>query len=275
MAIDDSFSLTDRSYLTAIQYRTQANLAARQSIYAYQQPPRDLARAVVGLAALAGGETVADIGCGNGSYLAELVRQRQAGRILGLDLSAGMLTAARGVAPAAGLVLGDACRLPLADGVADLTLAPHMLYHVPDRRAAAAEFRRITKPGGRVVVVLNANDHLAEFHDLVESAAADIGLQAGPVWAEAGTDGPGLNLDSGTELLAGVFGSVERHDFTGELVVPGPEPVLDYVASMRFTQGLTSPDDLVAAVAGRLAGGGMVTRTHCGALVCRAASLRT
>jgi hypothetical protein len=35
--------------------------------------------------------------------------------------------------------------LPLADGVADVTLGPHMLYHVPDRMAAAREFRRVTR----------------------------------------------------------------------------------------------------------------------------------
>jgi SAM-dependent methyltransferase len=268
MAIDDGFSLTDRSYLTQVQYLTQANLAARQSIYDYQQSAIDLARAVVGLAALTGGETVADIGCGNGRYLAELARRRHAGRVIGADLSAGMLTAARGLAPAAGLVVGDAARLPLADGVADLTLAPHMLYHVPDRLAAVAEFRRITNRDGQLLVVLNAPDHLAEFHDLVESSATDIGAPR-PVWAEARSNGSGLNLDSGTELVGRVFAAVDRHDITGELVVPGPKPVLDYVASMRYTQGLPSPDDLVAAVASRLAGGGMAIRTHCGALVCR------
>ncbi len=52
-------------------------------------------------------------------------------------------------APPAGLTVADAARLPLADGVADVTLAAHMLYHVPDRRAAAAELRRVTRPGGR------------------------------------------------------------------------------------------------------------------------------
>jgi SAM-dependent methyltransferase len=269
MSIDDRSLQTDRSHLTQVQYRTDANLAARQSIYAYQRRLTDLTSAVVGLAGLAGGETVADIGCGNGPYLAELARRGHAGRILGADLSAGMLTAARGRAPASGLVLADAARLPLADGVADVTLAPHMLYHVPDRRAAAREFRRITRPGGLTLVVLNASDHLAELQDLADAAAAEIDPDAGPVFAELRTEGPGLNLDAGARLLASEFEIAERHDFVGELVVPGPQPVLDYVASMRFTQLLARPDELVSAVAMRLPAGEFRIRTHCGALVCR------
>ena len=35
---------TDRSFLRDVQYKTDVNLAARQSIYAYQQPPIDLPR---------------------------------------------------------------------------------------------------------------------------------------------------------------------------------------------------------------------------------------
>jgi SAM-dependent methyltransferase len=180
-----------------------------------------------------------------------------------------LLAGAQSAVPAAGFVCGDAAALPLAADVADVTLAPHMLYHVPDRLAAVREFRRITRPGGQVLVVLNAPDHLAEFHGVVDSAAADIGEPAGPAWVEVRTDDHGLNLDSGRRLLAGQFGAVERHDFASDLVVPGPEPLTDYVASMRYTQSLPSPERLVAAVARRLPAGEFRIRTHCGVLVCR------
>lgn len=61
--------------------------------------------------------------------------------MLGVDLSAGMLAAARRRAPDAALAAGDAAALPLRDHVASLTLAPHMLYHVPDLPAAIGELR--------------------------------------------------------------------------------------------------------------------------------------
>jgi len=72
MTRDDARLYTDRSWLRDVQYRTDTNLAARQSIYAYQHPQLDLPAVVLGLAGLHGSETVADVGCGNGAYLAEL-----------------------------------------------------------------------------------------------------------------------------------------------------------------------------------------------------------
>jgi SAM-dependent methyltransferase len=271
MPIDDSELLTDKSYLTQVQYRTDANLAARQSVYAYQVPKIDLVPAVLDLAGLDGTETVADIGCGNGLYLAELARRGHAGRLLGTDLSAGMLAAARQRVPAAALAVGDAAALPLADGAADVTLAPHMLYHVPDRAAAAREFRRVTRPGGQLLVVLNAADHLAELGELVDAVAVEAGRPAGATAAEYQTYLT-MTLDKGADLLAGVFSSVEVYDFAAELRLPGIEPVAGYVASMRTTQAMPDPAAFAAAVAARVRFGpdGLFrVRTHSGVLICR------
>jgi ubiquinone/menaquinone biosynthesis C-methylase UbiE len=119
----DAWRWTDRSCLQHVQYRTDANLAARQSIYTYQQPRIDLPAAVLGLAALRGRETVADVGCGNGAYLAALAARGHAGPVLGMDLSVGMLGAARRRVPEARLAAADAAALPLPDGACDLARA--------------------------------------------------------------------------------------------------------------------------------------------------------
>jgi SAM-dependent methyltransferase len=263
-------ALTDRGYLTGVQYRTDANLAARQSIYAYQQPRIDLVERVLELAGLTGQETVADVGCGNGLYLAGLARRGHRGRVLGLDLSIGMLRAAGQRAQAAALISADAARLPLADRAAHVALAMHMLYHVPDRQAAVRELRRITRPDGVVLVVLNDDDHQLQLRQLLAGAAADIGLTIDPLYGW-GLDAPpaGIRLGGGAELLGTVFSSVQRHDFISELRVPDPQPVLDYVRSMRLSQTSADPDRLVAAVADRLPDGPITITTHCGCLVCR------
>src|SRR6202008_2109101 len=89
---------SDRSFLREVQYQTDANLAARQSIYAYQQPPVDLTGRMLDVAlpaGLGGAGVVADVGCGNGLYLAELARRGHGRRLIGADLSPGMLRAAR------------------------------------------------------------------------------------------------------------------------------------------------------------------------------------
>lgn len=109
--MNDGHLWTDRAVLRDVQYRTDANLAARQSIYAHQRPRLDLPAWVLDLAALRGRETVADVGCGNGAYLAVLAGRRHAGRVLGVDLSVGMLQASRSRSRRAYLVAGDAAAL--------------------------------------------------------------------------------------------------------------------------------------------------------------------
>jgi SAM-dependent methyltransferase len=263
--------LTDKSYLTAVQYQTGANLAARQSIYAFAQPKIDLVASVLGLAGLAGTETVADIGCGNGGYLAGLASQGHAGRVIGVDLSPGMLAAAKAAAPGASLAVGDAAALPLADAVAHVTLAPHMLYHVPDPRAAVAELRRVTRRGGQLLVVLNGPDHLAELRELMLVTAAAAGHPSAEIVAEYAASYGVVTLDAGAELLAQVFSSVQRHDFSAELLLPDAQPVAGYVASM-CAQAMPDPDGFIQAVCARIPFGpdGIFrVRTHCGLLICR------
>lgn len=269
MSLDARSILTDKSYLTAVQYQTGANLAARQSIYAFQQPKNDLVATVLGIAGLAGTETVADIGCGNGGYLAGLASRGHAGRVLGIDLSPGMLAAAKAAAPGASLEVGDAAALPLADAVADVTLAPHMLYHVPDPPAAVAEFRRVTRPGGQLLVVLNGRDHLAELRELMVVTAAAAGPPTAEIVAEYVASYGVVTLDTGAELLARVFSSVQRHDFSAELLLADAQPVAGYVASM-LAQAMPDPDGFIRAVRARIPFGpdGIFrVRTHCGLLI--------
>ena len=262
MTQDESLRWTDRSYLQHVQYRTDANLAARQSIFAFQHPRIDLPAAVLDLAGLRGDETIADVGCGNGAYLAELARRGHTGPVLGMDLSAGMLAAARRRAPAAALAAADAAALPVREHAASLTLAAHMLYHVPDPRAAVGELRRVTRPAGQVLVVLNGSNHLRELRDLIAAALQITTSQPPP--------GDQLRLDDGQELLASEFTSVTRHDFKSQLRIPGPEPIEHYIRSMISTHDPRDPGALAAMVASRLpAGGGQFrVRTDTGCLVC-------
>lgn len=253
---------TDREFLRGVQYRTDDNLAARQSIYAYQHPRIDLPARVLDLAPPTAAETVADIGCGNGAYLAELGRRGFSGRVVGADLSVGMLAAARQRAAPAALLAGDAGALPLRDGAANLTLAMHMLYHVPDPLVAVRELRRVTRAGGRVVVGLNGADHMRELRAAFTSARG----------AEMAKSPERLRLDDGEALLRTVFSSVTRHDFIAELHIPEPAPVAAYVRSMSAALGHAEPERVVAEVVSAAfpAGAGMPWRvtTHAGCLVC-------
>jgi len=261
---------SDRSFLREVQYQTDANLAARQSIYAYQQPPVDLTGRMLDVAlpaGLGGAGVVADVGCGNGLYLAELARRGYGRRLIGADLSPGMLRAARQRTgrPGPALVAADAAALPLRDSSADLTLAMHMLYHVPEPEVALRELRRVTRPGGRLVVGLNGPEHHRELRALIRAGLADVGYQGVPMVGER------FGLEEGEVMLRGLFSSVARHEFRGRLVIPGPEPVAAYVRSMSLAKGLGDPEALIRAVVSRLPSGPGATfldTTDSGCLVC-------
>ncbi|MBL7254795.1 putative RNA methyltransferase [Paractinoplanes lichenicola] len=99
---------------------------------------------------------IVDAGVGTGHYLARVLAAAPEASGLGLDVSKPALRRAARVHDRAAAVLTDLWRpLPLADGVADVILnvfAPRN----------GAEFRRVLRPGGRLLVVTPAPDHLGE-----------------------------------------------------------------------------------------------------------------
>lgn len=96
-------------------------------------------------------ELVLDAGCGTGWAAAGLRRAVPGLRVVGCDLSAGMLGKAR-EAGAWPLVQADATRLPLPDGRVDVLVCRGVLHHLPDVAGALAEWRRVLRPDGAVVV---------------------------------------------------------------------------------------------------------------------------
>jgi ubiquinone/menaquinone biosynthesis C-methylase UbiE len=118
--------------------------------------------------------TVLDVGCGTGQLATRLRRDRRGVRVVGCDFSLGMLRQARERSHWVPWVQGDACRLPFADGTFDAVVSTEAFHWFPDQRAALAEFRRVLRPGGLVLIAL-VNPRLAVTSRLVQRASRLIG----------------------------------------------------------------------------------------------------
>jgi len=97
------------------------------------------------------GDRVADVGCGTGLAVAELVERGV--KAIGLDIDETMIAEARRRYPDAEFQVGDALRLPLADGELTGYRAERVLHGFADAGVALAEARRVLAPGGRVVLL--------------------------------------------------------------------------------------------------------------------------
>src|SRR5256885_5697146 len=99
-----------------------------------------------------GDERALDVGCGAGALalaLAPLVRE-----VVGVDRVPELLELARERAPRnATFVEADATHLPYSNGEFDLAGTLRTLHHVTRPELVLAELARVTRPGGRVLVI--------------------------------------------------------------------------------------------------------------------------
>jgi demethylmenaquinone methyltransferase/2-methoxy-6-polyprenyl-1,4-benzoquinol methylase len=91
---------------------------------------------------------VLDLACGTGDFCRELTARRY--RAVGVDLSLGMLTSARTVAP---LVEGDCLRLPVPERSIDGVTCGFALRNLVDLASFFTELARVLRPGGRIALL--------------------------------------------------------------------------------------------------------------------------
>lgn len=104
-------------------------------------------------------EDVLEVATGTGAQLVELARRNPHGRTVGVEVAKGMLSKTRRRLASSGLdrveVLdADARKLPFADASFDLIVNSYMLDLLPREEIprALTEFRRLLRPGGRLVM---------------------------------------------------------------------------------------------------------------------------
>jgi demethylmenaquinone methyltransferase/2-methoxy-6-polyprenyl-1,4-benzoquinol methylase len=105
------------------------------------------------LAGLKPGMDVIDVACGTGAVTRAIVEILAGqGRVVGIDPSEGMLTEARKNV-SADFRIGRAEELPVESGTFDFLSMGYALRHVEDLGIAFREYRRVLKPGGRLLIL--------------------------------------------------------------------------------------------------------------------------
>ncbi|WP_372912800.1 class I SAM-dependent methyltransferase [Salinigranum sp.] len=135
------------------------------------------------------GRVALDVGCGNGRHT-ELLADR-APRVVGIDVSRGLLDEARARAAERGFdaafLQGDAAALPLCAGTVDLAVYVATLHHLAPRArriASLDELARVLAAEGRAVVSAWSTVH-DRFADR-ESGGGEAGFDTTVDWTLPG-----------------------------------------------------------------------------------------
>lgn len=111
------------------------------------------------------GALVLDIACGTGDLAIELQRGSDA-RIIGTDFCRPMLDIAKSKEPGIPFVEGDALSLSYPDSTFDAVSIAFGLRNLANFEAGLCEFRRVLKPGGRLVILEFSSPVLPGFRGL-------------------------------------------------------------------------------------------------------------
>jgi len=105
-------------------------------------------------------DRILDLGCGTGMLLSPL--KRRARLVVGIDMSAEMLRAAKKRAAGAPLLLADADHLPFADGSFDMVVSVTLLQNMPDPGKTVRELARVLRSDGKAIITSLKHKHSPE-----------------------------------------------------------------------------------------------------------------
>jgi len=124
----------------------------------YNQRYRDnplggIEKALVRLIRGSNAQSIIEIGCGTGRWLAGLAKHFPQAHIYGLDSSCGMLTEAQRRPESPELIRGKASHLPLKAGSFDLVFCVNALHHFDDPQEFVAQAQELLKAGGILAII--------------------------------------------------------------------------------------------------------------------------
>jgi arsenite methyltransferase len=218
---------------------------------------RDVRERVLDRAELAEGETLLDVGCGDG-LIAFGALERGAGLVIFGDISQDLLDESRRLAEELDVLdrsrflLAPADDLhELADESVDVVTTRSVLIYVDDKKSAFREFHRVLRPGGRVSLFepINRLNRFQAAWDTPEVQDLADRVRAAFHELQPHESDPMLNFDDRdlVDLAEGAgFGRVH---LTLEVETSPPEPVpWDAFMDMPFNPRIPSPREMIERV---------------------------
>ena len=146
--------VTDASQ-SFLQQNGPHNWLLRQSVYTHFQRLAPLL-AMPWFQTVTG--SILDLGAGTGALSLDIAwRAGDKGLVTAMDSDAKALRIARSLAERVGVrievLAGDVTALPVQDASQDMTVARFLFQHLPDPAAVLFQMRRVTRPGGRIVII--------------------------------------------------------------------------------------------------------------------------
>lgn len=231
---------TDQQYLTTDQYKDSANLDARIAIHQkFSTNPQGWFNWIFdALVTLPADANILELGCGTGTMWKECADRIPAGWTITLsDLSDGMLDSAWRNLVVTGRSFKfegiDAQSIPYADGTFDTVIANHMLYHVPDRKKALTEIKRVLKNGGCLIATTVGANHMKEMYGWLRRVNKNPrpDMFTNP-----------FTLESGLAQLQEVFPNVEKLQYVDHLRVTELDPLMNYICSSIPAEDISLPE---------------------------------
>jgi SAM-dependent methyltransferase len=108
---------------------------------------------------------VADLGCGSGMILCDVLALKTLWRGHGLDISPAAVNYARRlsehkkIANRAEFRVGDIARLPYTNQSLDLVIASEVIEHLPEPAQVINEIARVLRPGGQLILTMPLESH--------------------------------------------------------------------------------------------------------------------
>jgi malonyl-CoA O-methyltransferase len=132
---------------------------------------------------------ILDLGCATGSGSRQLARRFRQSHVIGLDASVDMLRRARNrrtLFKRPSVLQGDACRIPLQDGSADLVFANMLLPWIDDYPACLSEIARVLRKDGVFAFATFGPDSLLEIREAWHAVDEDWHVNAFPDMHDVG-----------------------------------------------------------------------------------------